>query len=99
MGRRGGQTGRKSGRGERPGAGRGRTVAFELELATYQTHLAELLPSEGKFVLIKGESIAGPYDTYEAALEAGYERHGLEPFLVKQVRPVEPIQYFARDLR
>lgn len=73
-------------------------VMFEAERRTYEEHLPELLDSVGKFVLILGEEIGGPFDTYAAALEAGYERHGVQPFLVKQVTAVEPVQYFSRDL-
>ena len=74
-------------------------MALEKEMATYQIHLMELLANEGKFVVVRGEEITGPYDAYEQSLEAGYEQYGLEPFLVKQISRVEPIQYFSRDLR
>lgn len=80
-----------------PGEGT-RVAMFEAERRTYEEHLPELLASVGKFVLILGGEIDGPFDTYAAALEAGYERHGVQPFLVKQVTAVEPIQYFSRDL-
>jgi hypothetical protein len=76
-----------------------RDVTFEIELEAYREHLPELLGSEGKFVLIRGRAVDGPFDTYADALEAGYSRYGLESFLVKQIRSAEPIQYFARDLR
>jgi hypothetical protein len=76
----------------------GGTMALEHEMATYQANLLELLANEGKFVVILGEEIAGAYDTYEEALEAGYGRYGLVPFLVKKISRVEPIQYFSRDL-
>lgn len=71
---------------------------FEVERRTYETHLPELLGSVGKFVLILDERIDGPFDTYEAALDAGYQKHGVRPFLVKRVGAVEPVQYFSRDL-
>lgn len=73
-------------------------MAFEQELATYHAHLIDLLADEGKFILVKGEEIAGPWESYEDALQAGYERFGLVPFLVKKIQRVEPIQYFSRDL-
>jgi hypothetical protein len=76
-----------------------RDVTFEAERETYLEHLPELLGAEGMFVLIRGRAVDGPFDTYAAALEAGYTKYGLESFLVKQVRSAEPIQYFARDLR
>lgn len=74
-------------------------MALERELAAYNAHLMELVQeNEGRFVVFHGDQPAGVWDTYEEALTAGYERFGLEPFLVKQIRPVEPIQYFSRDL-
>jgi hypothetical protein len=78
---------------------KGRAANFKVELAAYDEHLPELLSSEGKFVLILGSAVDGPFDTYEEALDAGYEKHGLKQFLVKQIRAAEPIQYFTRDLR
>jgi hypothetical protein len=75
-------------------------MALELEMSTYQAHQLELLPqNEGRFVVIKGQEIAGAYDTYEDALQAAYDRYGLGPFLVKRVERSEPILYFSRDLR
>ena len=72
-------------------------MALERELATYQANLMELAADEGKFVVIRGEEIAGVLDTYEDALEMGYEKFGLGPFLVRQIRKSEPIHYFSRD--
>ena len=73
-------------------------MALENELSVYNRHLIDLLAHEGKFTLVCGEEIGGPFETYEAALQAGYERFGLVPFLVKQIRRAEPIHYFSRDL-
>lgn len=73
-------------------------MALERELATYQAHLIDLVADEGKFVVVRGEEIFGPFASYEDALGAGYERFGPVEFLVKQVWRVEPIQYFNRDL-
>jgi hypothetical protein len=73
-------------------------MALEKELATYQKKLEELLPHEGKYVLIGGEEIAGIWDTYEDALQAGYQKYGLHPFLVKRIEWVESIHTFSRDL-
>jgi hypothetical protein len=60
-------------------------MSLERELATYQANILELLASEGKYVLIQGDDIAGCCDSYEGALEAGYDRYGLEPFLGKRL--------------
>jgi hypothetical protein len=73
-------------------------MALEREMATYQANLMGLLANEGKYVLIHEDEIGGAFDTYEEALEFGYERYGLIPFLVKKISRVEPIQYFSRDL-
>jgi hypothetical protein len=73
-------------------------MGLEYEQATYQAHLIDLLSYEGKYILIKGEDIVGPWETYEEALQAGYDRFGLVPFLVKKIQRVEPIQYFSREL-
>jgi hypothetical protein len=75
-------------------------MALERELAVYNEHLKDLLPaSEGKFVVVCGETMAeGSFDTYEDALEAGYTKFGVVPFLVKKITRLEPIHYFSRDL-
>ena len=48
-----------------------------------QTDLAKDHP--GKFVLIKGASLIGAFDTLEAALAEGARQFKLESFLVRQV--------------
>ena len=73
-------------------------MALEKELATYQVKLEELLPHEGKFVLIHGDEVAGTWDTYPDALQAGYQKFGLNPFLVKRIEWIETVQNFTRDL-
>lgn len=71
---------------------------LETEIKTYNAKLHELLGSIGKFVLIKGESVEGIFDTYADALKIGYERFKLEPFMVKQIAPAEQILFFTREL-
>jgi hypothetical protein len=73
-------------------------MALERELAVYNEHLMDLLANEGKHVVVHGEEIEGPFDTYEDALQAGYTKFGVVPFLVKKITRLEPIQYFSRDL-
>ena len=41
---------------------------------------------DGEFVLIRGTAAIGFLPTYAEALETGYERYGLTPFFVRQVR-------------
>ncbi len=65
--------------------------ALATELACYERQRADLVSkADGKFVLIKGDEIAGFYDTLDEALDAGYQRFGLEPFLARQVSAVDP---------
>jgi hypothetical protein len=78
---------------EPPRGGGGVKMALERELAAYRAALPGLLAAglEGHYVVVGGDEVAGAYPTYEVALGAGYDRFGLDPFLVKQVARVEPI--------
>ena len=73
-------------------------MSLEQELATYHTKLPEWKEHEGKFVLIKGERVVDLFSSYEDALKAGYKEFGLEPFMVKQIAPVEPVFYVTRPV-
>ena len=71
-------------------------MALEKEIETYKKNLPELLAEEGKFVLIKGEEVAGTYAAYEDALEEWYRRYGLDGFLVKQIQAVEKLYFIGQ---
>ena len=71
-------------------------MALEQELETYKAKWAELTNEEGKFILIKGSEVVGLYGTYEDALQEGYAKFKLEPFLVKQISVMERIQFVSR---
>jgi len=73
-------------------------MALEKELETFKRELPNLLPMEGRFAVICGDKITGVYVSYEDALKVGYEKCGLNPFLVKKIQAVEQVQYFSRDL-
>jgi hypothetical protein len=73
-------------------------MALEKELATYKGKLDEFLPNEGKYVLIHGDDVAGIWETYEDALQAGYQKYALAPFLVKRIECAETVQNFTRDI-
>ncbi|MCI0388245.1 MAG: hypothetical protein MOB07_05710 [Acidobacteria bacterium] len=73
-------------------------MALEKELATYKTALPELQSQEGKFVLISGDDVVGTYDTYEDALKEGYEKFGLNPFLVRQIHATEQVEFITRHI-
>lgn len=47
----------------------------------------------GKFLLIKGESLIGAFNTQTDALIEGARRYGLGSFLVRQVEESEEIIY------
>jgi hypothetical protein len=72
-------------------------TSLDREIATYTGKLPELQMHSGKFVLIKGDEVAGIFDSYRDALKAGYERFRLEPFLVKQIAVVEKALQFSRE--
>jgi hypothetical protein len=73
--------------------------SLKQELATYEREKARLVSeSVGKYVLIKGDDVAGVWGTYEDALRQGYQQFGLVPFLVKQVRGTDEVCFFTRDL-
>ncbi|HEY8746721.1 MAG TPA: hypothetical protein VIM11_02025 [Tepidisphaeraceae bacterium] len=73
-------------------------MSLEKEQAVYARELSSLLGSEGKYVLIHGDAIVGIYDTYNDALQIGYDRCGLAPFLVKRIQAVEQVHHFTRDI-
>jgi len=76
----------------------GGTMALEKELAVYERELERLLADEGRFVLIFEDQILGIFDTYEDALQKGYEKAGIKPFLVKKIESTESIHFFSRDI-
>ena len=72
---------------------------FKEELAAYEREKDRLVKgNEGRYVVIRGGNVAGIWDTYEDALHAGYEKFGLERFLVKRIQGIDRIQFFTRDL-
>ena len=73
-------------------------MALERELETYRNKLPEMKEREGKFVLIHGEEVADFFTTYEDAIKAGYQRYGLEAFMVKQVHATEPVFFISRNV-
>lgn len=58
-----------------------------VELATFQSELSRLLVEgeEGRWALIRGPQVAGIWDTFADAVQAGDERFGLTPFLVQRI--------------
>jgi hypothetical protein len=70
---------------------------LERELRTYEREQPALLDDEGRFALVQGDTLLGVFDTYADALDGGYDRCGLKPFLVKQISAVERALWFTRD--
>jgi hypothetical protein len=62
---------------------------FVVELTTYRDHLDSLLAHAGKYVAIKGPTIIGIYDDFDAAVEAAF-RFAPE-VLVKRIVEKEPV--------
>jgi hypothetical protein len=74
-------------------------MALETEKATFEARRADLVAEhEGEFAVVAGARVLGCWPTWEAALKAGYEAFGLEPFMVKEVLAVDRVHYFSRPL-
>lgn len=71
-------------------------MPLEREIAAYQHHLPEFRDQEGKYVLIHGDAVVDFFSTYEDAIKEGYQRFGLEAFLVKQIHAIEQAQFVSR---
>jgi hypothetical protein len=84
---------------EAPVEARRQFIGFDLEVATYARRKHELISRfPGKFVVIVGNEVEGPVDTFREALRAGYRRFGLGPLFVKQILTVEPVVEVTRDI-
>ena len=67
---------------------------FNEELEAYERSKENLLSlCEGKFAVFKGSQFIGVYDNAAAAYNAGVERFGNVPFLIKPVLRQERIEY------
>lgn len=77
------------------------TEDLKAEILAYESMRDRLIAegNVGKFALLAKGGLVGLWNTYEDALQAGYQRFGLtERFLVKKVEGIEGIQYFSRDI-
>ncbi len=71
-------------------------MTLDTELETYKQNREQLLATaEGKFALIRGDKIAGVYESKMDAISQGYRQFGNVPFLVKHVLRVEIPQNFV----
>lgn len=71
-------------------------MALEKELATYKLKLPELKQHEGKFALVHDVEVVDIYTSYEDAIKEGYNKFGLQPFMVKQIHATEQAQFISR---
>lgn len=74
-------------------------MSLEKEKAAYRKLLEDKERAHehhGEYVLIHGEEICGYFSSFSDALHEGYEKFGLDPFMVKQVSLVEPIHLITR---
>ncbi len=59
---------------------------LEKEIAVYDRERERLeREHRGKFVLIRGASIVGTFDTFEAAADEAVRRFGRGPYLIRHV--------------
>ena len=70
---------------------------LQKELETFEKLKLTLLGEEGKYAVIAGEELLGIYTSYEDASKEGYRKCGLNPFLVRKIAMIEPINFFTRD--
>jgi hypothetical protein len=62
------------------------------EQAVYDANLPGWLSEhEGEHVLIKGDEVAGFFESRDDALTAGYARFGVVPLFIKEVAASEPV--------
>ena len=67
-------------------------MPLETEIQYYESQRADLVKQYNNlYVLIKGSSLVGVFPDAETAHRAGVDKFGMEPFLVKQVLAVDPV--------
>ena len=57
------------------------------EIAAYEREVTRMLAEggEGRWVVIQGNDVIGVWDSLDDAVQAGDDRFGLLPFLVRQI--------------
>ena len=68
---------------------------LENEIKTFEQKLPELLKSNaGKFALIKEDNVIRTFSVIDDALIYGYEKYLNQPFLVREITPLqEPLDF------
>ncbi|HKI33392.1 MAG TPA: hypothetical protein VKA46_16175 [Gemmataceae bacterium] len=75
-------------------------MALEQELATFRQELPALLAmpeNQGKYALVFRDKVDSIWPTVDEGLTAGYDRFGLDPFLVKRITAHETPLYCSRN--
>lgn len=70
---------------------------LQVECDTFEALRGGLAEQSGRYAVVHGRELLGTWPSYDQALAAGYERCGLEPFLVKLIAVAEPVHRFQRD--
>jgi hypothetical protein len=75
-------------------------VALEQELETFARELPRLLAEghRGEFALVFHDHVESILPSLPEALQAGYDRFGVAPFLVKEVTDHEEPKFFSRNV-
>lgn len=76
-------------------------MGLEREMATFRRELPLLLQNEeneGKYVLVHGDQVDSVWPTREQALTAGYDRFGLDVFMVKAITEHEKVYTISRNV-
>jgi hypothetical protein len=63
------------------------------EIAMFTRELPRLLADgeEGRWIVIHLEESIGIWDTFDDALQSGYDRFPLKPFLVRRIQCEQPV--------
>jgi hypothetical protein len=76
-------------------------MALEHEMEVFARQLPELLGDPGnrdKYALVHGDAVDSIWPSMDEAIEAGYNRFGLSPFLVKEITDDEKPKFFSRNI-
>jgi hypothetical protein len=74
-------------------------MALETEIGAFRRELPNMLSEhDGQFALVHGDLVDSFYITEDEAYEAGCQRFGLDPFLVRRVEASEPVSYSFLDI-
>jgi len=74
------------------------TDVLHREYETFMNHKEELCASsQGKYALISGDDVLGVWETYQDALQAGYEKCGIDKqFLVQRISATDRVHLIYR---